>query len=899
MRMQQERIESGTAGGADARRTTQAARRSRRADAAAEQSRSPRHRDQYLIAQKELDTWEGKHYARGSGLPLRQGQPRRPALRRRSSRSCRIAPTPRSSRPSTSARREHVQDLQLRLQEVTRDARRRQGARRPVAEEDQGRRGQEERADRVDRPAATNSCDTVDMSRSTNWILNLPMLDFVNPTLKIDQVVLTDLFVDMNYMHVPRVDRCRPVIAPSTRPASSRRKKRRGSRRSCSRSSTRTRSRSEKRKETEERIAQLKRIQDAPHDILNPWRTHPEARHLRRLRVAASAPRVRLHRLPSRPGPRHGVRPRRPHAAEPEDGAALGGARRASALLPGAVGLREAPLGIGRESVPRDADVSAAVLRGRLHQVPRRADGRSIGGERHHQGDADRRAVRLLRLPQDQQLALHRSPQARARPQRHRREDDAGMGVPLDLRAARLPLHDAHAVVLLPAQHDRSAVPAARERAEHQVPGRRDPLHRHAISSPSRRIACGRRPRRGDAARGKQLVESVGCLGCHIDSETMKDEKSGQMRLARRDDFPLERNYGFNLTGVGTKTQPGWIFNWVKNPKNYYADAPMPSLRLTDQEAADVTAYLMTLQKPAVHETPIRPARPEGRARARQGLSDQHADRSRRRGEAARACRCRTSSSTSASAASKSTAATPATTSSGFEGLKPIGTELTIEGSKTLHLFDFGFAIARVRARGREARAHPAHRAVVDLQQGPQPARLRRPAHQALQRQAEDAELPPLARRRRSCITTVVLGLTKDRSRRTAWPRRTRSSARWRRGASASRSTTAARATSSTAPAAPSRATHRRHQLPAARSLAGRGARAVAVPLQLPQRSDGDEDPAVAVTCACRPSTSTIKEANTLVAFFAGEGKAAQFDTHARPHAAAAERGHRPRRSSP
>src|ERR1700752_2554458 len=28
----------------------------------------------------------------------------------------------------------------------------------------------------------------------------------------------------------------------------------------------------------------------------------------------------------------------------------------------------------------------------------------------------------------------------------------------------------------------------------------------------------------------------------------------------------------------------------------------------------------------------------------------------------------------------------------GFEGLKPIGTELTIEGSKALHLFDFAFS---------------------------------------------------------------------------------------------------------------------------------------------------------------------------------------------------------------
>ena len=66
----------------------------------------------------------------------------------------------------------------------------------------------------------------------------------------------------------------------------------------------------------------------------------------------------------------------------------------------------------------------------------------------------------------------------------------------------------------------------------------------------------------------------------------------------------------------------------------------------------------------------------------------------------------------------------------GFEGLKPIGTELTIEGSKSA-------APLRLRLR-RDSRtytarerdkpgARPAHRAFVGLQQGPQPARLRRP----------------------------------------------------------------------------------------------------------------------------------------------------------------------------
>src|SRR4029079_1227606 len=117
-------------------------------------------------------------------------------------------------------------------------------------------------------------------------------------------------------------------------------------------------------------------------------------------------------------------------------------------------------------------------------------------------------------------------------------------------------------------------------------------------------------PAGGSAARGQQILANVGCMGCHVASEQIKDEKTGQIRLARRDDFPLERNYGFNLAGVGTKTHAAWIYNWIKDPKAYYAEAPMPSLRLTDQEASDITAFLLTLQKPQFLQTPLRAVDP-------------------------------------------------------------------------------------------------------------------------------------------------------------------------------------------------------------------------------------------------------------------------------------------------
>ena len=53
-------------------------------------------------------------------------------------------------------------------------------------------------------------------------------------------------------------------------------------------------------------------------------------------------------------------------------------------------------------------------------------------------------------------------------------------------------------------------------------------------------------PGGGDAARGKQIVNNVGCLGCHVDTEQVKDVKTGAMRVATREDFPLERNYGLS-----------------------------------------------------------------------------------------------------------------------------------------------------------------------------------------------------------------------------------------------------------------------------------------------------------------------------------------------------------------
>jgi mono/diheme cytochrome c family protein len=45
------------------------------------------------------------------------------------------------------------------------------------------------------------------------------------------------------------------------------------------------------------------------------------------------------------------------------------------------------------------------------------------------------------------------------------------------------------------------------------------------------------------------------------------------------------------------KVSEEWLYDWVKNPKHFAPETQMPNLRLSDQEAADIVAYLMEYKK--------------------------------------------------------------------------------------------------------------------------------------------------------------------------------------------------------------------------------------------------------------------------------------------------------------
>jgi len=119
-------------------------------------------------------------------------------------------------------------------------------------------------------------------------------------------------------------------------------------------------------------------------------------------------------------------------------------------------------------------------------------------------------------------------------------------------------------------------------------------------------------PVRGEASRGQLLVQQVGCRACHnfvpveklCSAEQIAAGKSrgtpsqpGECEVARSLTGSDARDFAPNLSNVGLKANERWLFAWVKNPTSLWPQSRMPNLRLTDQEAADITAYLLTLKE--------------------------------------------------------------------------------------------------------------------------------------------------------------------------------------------------------------------------------------------------------------------------------------------------------------
>ncbi|HET9406269.1 MAG TPA: c-type cytochrome [Candidatus Sulfotelmatobacter sp.] len=89
---------------------------------------------------------------------------------------------------------------------------------------------------------------------------------------------------------------------------------------------------------------------------------------------------------------------------------------------------------------------------------------------------------------------------------------------------------------------------------------------------------------------GRQLLAGYGCVHCHTvklaDGSTIKPT----------DDPP-------SLSHIADKTSRAWVYAWLKDPQAYAATATMPNFKLSDEDARDMSAFLIVNSSPVSGDT--------------------------------------------------------------------------------------------------------------------------------------------------------------------------------------------------------------------------------------------------------------------------------------------------------
>src|SRR5450631_3562153 len=99
---------------------------------------------------------------------------------------------------------------------------------------------------------------------------------------------------------------------------------------------------------------------------------------------------------------------------------------------------------------------------------------------------------------------------------------------------------------------------------------------------------------------GRKMLARYGCVSCHA------IKAPGQGRLQSSNPAPP-------LTHIAEKTSREWIFAWLKDPPAYAVTATMPNFQLSDADARDISAFLVSQSAPYSRAQTLQPA---GAARA-------------------------------------------------------------------------------------------------------------------------------------------------------------------------------------------------------------------------------------------------------------------------------------------
>src|SRR5947209_1102641 len=193
LRIQQDQLESQLRSAKQEENKTQLAALDQQVKA--QEQAIAKHRAQYMLAQKDLDSWEGKHYAADEDYRFAKANldAQRYELETAITQHARDLPAKQKAYDDLAR---HVNDLQLNLQDVTRH---RDAARGVVDTWMKRIKDAEDKQKEL-----TASIDLINKQLSTveassNFLLlNAPMLDFIAPTIQIDQIVLPDMYYTVN-----------------------------------------------------------------------------------------------------------------------------------------------------------------------------------------------------------------------------------------------------------------------------------------------------------------------------------------------------------------------------------------------------------------------------------------------------------------------------------------------------------------------------------------------------------------------------------------------------------------------------------------------------------------------------------------------------------------------------
>ena len=100
---------------------------------------------------------------------------------------------------------------------------------------------------------------------------------------------------------------------------------------------------------------------------------------------------------------------------------------------------------------------------------------------------------------------------------------------------------------------------------------------------------------------GRTILTRYGCVHCHA--------------ITRPDGSKVEAtDHPPSLAHIADKTTREWIFSWLKDPQAYAASTTMPNYKLSDGDASDISAYLVSSSKPQAGDSAAPSAKPAAAA---------------------------------------------------------------------------------------------------------------------------------------------------------------------------------------------------------------------------------------------------------------------------------------------